>query len=285
MDTPSSFPERIVTFFEQNRWLNIMLVVLYIFFILHGHDFFVQLSVKVMNSFTLKVYNQIVMLCIVSVGIILVLYTLYSLTVIKQQWKVKLLFFLGCLFYLFVHVSTLFEMNIEIIHIVEYIVLSFLLFPFTRSIGATLIFALPVMIGDELNQYLVLYPGYNKYFEWSDILMDIVGSGMLLLLLNIAGLHVQKRVKAFLVRPELILLVFLYLCLFVGWFSGALVSTTAEMQSNTIFVFNQLKQPELFWQTHAFTGARYHVLWPMEGALLILLLFSYFIVYDQFVGE
>jgi hypothetical protein len=37
------------------------------------------------------------------------------------------------------------------------------------------------MIADELNQYLVLYPNYNKYFELSDIVLDLLGAGTLML--------------------------------------------------------------------------------------------------------
>lgn len=285
MHTKPTIAERCVVFLEHNRLLNLLLLILYIFVILHGHDFFVQLSVKAMNSVSLPVYNQVVMLCIVTSSALLVLYTLYMLKTNTIQWKIRLLFFAGCLLYLSIHVNVLFEMNIEIIHVVEYIILSFLLFPFTRSISATLIFALPIMIGDELNQYLVLYPGYNKYFEWSDIVMDIIGSGTLLLMLNIAGLQLRKRKKIFWYRPEFILLFLFGLCMFIGWLSGTLASTTAETQSNTLFVFNRLPQPEQFWQIHAFTGARYHVLWPIEGAVLIVLLCLYFMVYDEIVQE
>lgn len=285
MHTKPTIAERCVVFLEHNRLLNLLLLILYIFVILHGHDFFVQLSVKAMNSVSLPVYNQVVMLCIVTSSALLILYTLYKLKANPNQWKSRLLFLAGCLFYLSIHVNVLFEMNIEIIHIVEYIVLSLLLFPFTRSISATLIFALPIMIGDELNQYLVLYPGYNKYFEWSDIVMDIVGAGTLLLMLNIAGLQLRKRAKYNLFTPEILLLVVFCLLMLMGFITGMLASTAKDLQPNTIFVFNQLSQPELFWQTHAFTGAHYHVLWPSEGVVLILVLCAFFALYDKLVGN
>jgi hypothetical protein len=284
MNASPTIAERCVVFLERNRLLNSILIVLYVLVILHGHDFFVQLSVKAMNSVSLPVYNGLVMGGIIGIGLFLLGYTLYKLKRNTTFWKQKLLLLFGCFIYLSIHISVLFEMNIEIIHVMEYIILSFLLFPFTRSIGATLIFALPIMIGDELNQYLVLYPGYNKYFEWSDIVMDIIGSGMLLLLLNIAGLQLRKRIKAYWYRPELLLLAFLCLCMFAGWLSGALASTTAEAQSNTVFIFNQLPQPEQFWQIHAFTGAQYHVLWPWEGTVLIILMYAIFAFYDELVG-
>lgn len=285
MHTKPTIAERCVVFLEHNRLLNLLLLILYIFVILHGHDFFVQLSVKAMNSVSLPVYNQVVMLCVVAISALLVLYTLYMLKTNTIQWKIRLLFFAGCLLYLSIHVNVLFEMNIEIIHVVEYIILSFLLFPFTRSISATLIFALPIMIGDELNQYLVLYPGYNKYFEWSDIVMDIVGAGTLLLMLNIAGLQLRKRAKYNLFTPEILLLVVFCLFMLMGFITGMLASTAKDLQPNTIFVFNQLSQPELFWQTHAFTGAHYHVLWPNEGVVLILVLCAFFALYDKLVGN
>lgn len=284
MNASPTIAERCVVFLERNRLLNSILIVLYVLVILHGHDFFVQLSIKAMNRVSLPVYNGLVMGGIIGIGLFLLGYTLYSLKRNTTFWKQKLLLLFGCFIYLSIHISVLFEMNIEIIHVMEYIILSFLLFPFTRSIGATLIFALPIMIVDELNQYLVLYPGYNKYFEWSDIVMDIIGSGMLLLLLNIAGLRLRKRDKVFWYRQEFRVLLFLCICMFVGWLTGTLATTTAESKSNTLFVFNRLSQPEQFWQIHAFTGAQYHVLWPWEGTVLIILTYAIFAFYDELVG-
>jgi hypothetical protein len=190
---------------------------------------------------------------------------------------------LFCFAALAVHVAMLFEMNIEIIHVAEYIVLVLLLFLFSRSIGASLVYALPIMIADELNQYLVLYPNYNKYFELSDIVLDLLGAGTLFLLLHICGLSLQKDERPWLKKPAMVLLLTIITSATLGLLTKLFVFTPDEVQAHTVFVFNRLEQPELFWQVHSFTGAKYHVLLPYEGIALVFLVCALFIAYEKLV--
>jgi hypothetical protein len=194
-----------------------------------------------------------------------------------------LAFLLFCFAALAVHVAVLFEMNIEIIHVAEYIVLVLLLFAFSRSIGASLVYALPIMIADELNQYLVLYPNYNKYFELSDIVLDLLGAGTFMLLLHIGGLSLQKDNRPWLKKPAVVLLLTIITSATLGLLTKLFVFTPDEVQAHTVFVFNRLKQPELFWQVHSFTDAKYHVLLPREGIALVFLVCALLIAYEKLV--
>lgn len=272
-----SLLQRLLIFLQQHRLLNVALVLAYTVFILHGHDTFVQLSVVVMNKLSLQVYNQRVLQLMMAVGAFFLVNTLYNLWQQPAQWRTKLTFLLVCFAALAVHVAVLFEMNIEIIHVAEYIVLVLLLFPFSRSIGASLVYALPIMTADELNQYLLLYPNYNKYFELSDILLDLLGAGTFLLLLHIGGLPLRPAKHHY---AQWALLAFIGLPV-LGLGTKVLAFTAAEAASHTVFIFNRLEQPERFWQVHAFTGARYHVLLPFEGIALILLVCVLFMVYER----
>ncbi len=274
---------RLLLILGKNRWLNLVLVLAYTVFILHGHDTFVQLSVVVMNKLSLPIYNQRVMQLMMALGAFFLLNTLYTLWQNPTQWRTKLVFLLFCFATLAVHVAVLFEMNIEIIHVAEYIVLVLLLFPFSRSIGASLVYALPIMIADELNQYLVLYPNYNKYFEFSDIVLDLLGAGTFMLLLHIGGLILQKDNRHWLKKPAVVLLLTIITSATLGLLTKLFVFTPDEVQAHTVFVFNRLEQPKLFWQVHNFTGAKYHVLLPHEGIALVFLVCALFIAYEKLV--
>ena len=274
---------RLLLFLQKNRWLNLVLVLAYIVFILHWHDTFVQLSVVVMNKLSLPIYNQRVMQLMMTVGVFFLLNTLYTLWQNPTQWRTKLAFLLFCFAALAVHVAMLFEMNIEIIHVAEYVVLVLLLFPFSRSIGTSLVYALPIMIADELNQYLVLYPNYNKYFELSDIVLDLLGAGTFMLLLHIGGLSRQKDNRPWLKKPAVVLLLTIITSATLGLLTKLFVFTPDEVQAHTVFVFNRLEQPELFWQVHSFTGAKYHVLLPYEGIALVFLVCALLIAYEKLV--
>jgi hypothetical protein len=274
---------RLLLFLQKNRWLNLVLVLAYTVFILHGHDTFVQLSVVVMNKLSLQVYNDRVMQLMMAAAAFFLLSTLYQLYRQPQRWRTKLTFLFLCFGALGLHVALLFEMNIEIIHVAEFTLLVLLLFPFSRSIGASLVYALPIMIADELNQYLVLYPNYNKYFELSDIVLDLLGAGTLLLLLHIGGLSLQKAERPWLKQPAVVLLLTIITSATLGLLTKLFVFTPDEVQAHTVFVFNRLEQPELFWQVHSFTGAKYHVLLPYEGIALVFLVCTLFIAYEKLV--
>lgn len=279
----SSFANQLLIFLKNNRAINVVLVLVYTIFILHGHDAFVQLSVVVMNKLSLQVYNQRVMQLMMAVGIFFLSNTLYALWQNPAQWRVKLTFLLFCFVALAIHVAVLFEMNIEIIHVAEYIVLILLLFPFSSSIGTSLIYALPIMIADELNQYLLLYPNYNQYFELSDIVLDLLGAGTFMLLLHIGGLPLLQDKRLWGKQPSTWLLLCLLAWSVLGLWTKFFVFTPAEAKVHTVFVFNRLPQPELFWQVHGFTGAKYHVLLPGEGIVLILLVCVLFVTYERCV--
>jgi len=255
------------------------LVLLYIAFILLGHDAFVQLSVVVMNKLSLPVYNQRVLQLIWASGFFFVIYTFYNLCKTPTLWQTKLFFLTLCLVGLGAHIAILFEMNIEIIHVLEYVILVGLIFPFSRSISVSLVLALPVMIADELHQYLVLYPNYNKYFEWNDIVLDLLGAGTLFLMWHIGGLTIQKPKINFVFWA---LLGFVGLML-LGFGTKLFVYTPTDATSFSWIVFNRLDNPNLFWQIHAFTGARYHVLSPTFGVLLILSVLFVFAWYEKLV--
>jgi hypothetical protein len=274
---------RLLLFLQKNRWLNLVLVLAYTVFILHGHDTFVQLSVVVMNKLSLQVYNDRVMQLIMAAAAFFLLSTLYQLYRQPLRWRTKLTFLFLCFGALGLHVALLFEMNIEIIHVAEFTVLVLLLFPFSRSIGASLVYALPIMIADELNQYLLLYPNYNKYFELSDIVLDLLGAGTFMLLLHIGGLSLQKDKRHCVKQPATVLLLSVLTMSILGLWTKLFVFTPSDLKAQTVFVFNRLEQPELFWQVHSFTGAKYHVLLPYEGIALVFLVCALLIAYEKLV--
>ena len=162
-------------------------------------------------------------------------------------------------------------MSIEMIHALMYFGLSFLLFPIFGRYSAAIIFALVIMVIDEWFQYKILYPSYVEYYELNDILLDVLGSGLLITLLFIFGVKNQNSNTAIFKRSEFVLLGIILLSVFLG-LATCLFSLYPENScEHTIFVFNKLPVPHLFWQVHPFNKAVYHVLPPLEGILVIVL--------------
>lgn len=277
--TTQHIPDRFNAIFdwmEANRAVNLLMALAYVAFILFGHDTFVNVSIAVMTALTLPVYNMVVGAVTVAVGAVFV-GVLYLFLRKNNPQRPRQVFYLSAIVLMLVlHHLFLFEMNIEVIHAALYAGLTLVLFPLTRRPGATIILALPVMMLDEWYQYMVLYPDYVHYFDFNDILMDMLGCALLLCGLWIMGVRMRPPQRPFFLRMEILLLTAIV--------AGGVIATVFCVVAlfpetscdNTLFVVNALPDPMEFWRTHPFTGRTYHALPPVAGLAVVTLAALFF---------
>ena len=173
-------------------------------------------------------------------------------------------------------------MNIEIIHVFEYPALAILLFPITRRFGAAIIFTIPFMLMDEWHQYVVLYPAYVDYFEFNDIMIDIYGCGLAMLLLLLCGVKGESPVKPFWKRAEFVLLFTALLFFAIAVKAGFLAVYEADKSANTWLVLNRIHEPVTFWRKYPNRDVIYHVMQPIEAITGISLLAVIYTGLDSF---
>jgi hypothetical protein len=269
-----------LSWLQKHRALNVLFVFIYGVALVFFHDFFVHLSVDAMNNLSLPVYNKVVLIISICGGIAGFASLLYMLLKTKEDRNRKLFFLVFTSLLIVLHYMFLFEMNIEVIHVLEFTVLSVLLFPLLGSFGAAVAFTLPFIVVNEWYQYTVLYPGYIQYFEFNDIVIDLLGCGMAMIFLWIAGAK-PKQAFVFWIKPEIIFLMTVNL-LFLVLLASCAVAFYPESKCDTTFlVLNQLPNPHLFWQTHVY-GAVYHVMKPLEGLVAVNLVCLFFTGMDFF---
>jgi hypothetical protein len=272
---------RCFLFLNNRKILSGFLVVLYSLAIIFLHDFFVKISVVVMNSYSLPVYNVLVRNVFGGVG---VLSFLLLLTKCIRAKNAQLLFYLFISTVLIVlHALFLFEMNIEIIHAIEYALLALLVYSLCGRFGAAVIFCIPLMLIDEWRQYLVLYPGYTQYFEFNDIVMDVIGCGFAMLSLKILGVDIKSKPRVvFFLREEFLFLVILSISYFLLLQTCVFAYHISVASNTTIISLSLLENPYSFWQIHDFTKAKYHVLSPITGFVVIFCLSVFFMGLDGY---
>jgi hypothetical protein len=268
----------LLNWLKQHKAVNLSLVFIYGVSLIFLHDFFVGLSVNSMNSLSLPVYNKVVLAVSICGGLLVLASLLYILYKTNENRSSKLFFLLITSLLIALHYKFLFEMNIEVVHVLEFTLLAVLLFPLTGSFGTAVVFTLPFIFVNEWYQYVVLYPKYIHYFEFNDIVVDLLGCGMAMIFLWIAGAKPKQNIVFyrkpeinFLIAVNLLFVVLLATCLFAFYPEGKC--------SNTFLVLNQLQNPNLFWQTHVF-GAIYHVMKPIEGLVAINILCLFFTFTD-----
>jgi len=254
---------------EANREVNILLMLAYVAFILFGHDTFVHVSIAVMSALTLPVYNVVVGAITVSVGLAFVGFLFFFLRKKSPERPLKVFYLSAILMLLVLHHFLLFEMNIEVIHAGLYAGLALLMFPFGRRFGAPLVYALAIMFLDEWYQYQVLYPDYVEYLELNDIVMDLLGSALMLCGLWVIGVRHRPVAKPFFLRKEGMLLIAMAAMVVFLLLSGLVVRFPDEATESTLLVMSRLADPLEFWRVHGFTGRTYHVLPPIAGLFVI----------------
>ena len=71
-------------------------------------------------------------------------------------------------------------------------ILFFLFFAFRHWTMVVLV-ALPIMLYDEWYQYIVLHAHYETYYSFNDVMCDVLGLAVGLLLLAILGFYPKRR--------------------------------------------------------------------------------------------
>ena len=255
------------------------LIVAYTLFILLMHDPLVNLSIFVMQGLSLPVYNQLVALIMIVTAIFGGGWTAINLWKHKNHRGVKLFFLIATLGFFVLHALFMFEMNIEIIHAAQYAVGGYLWYALTGRAGAAMILTLPIMLLDEWYQMNVLYIGQVEYLELNDVILDLLGVGTVTVLLWIAGVPVVK--KPVLARPELYVLLLIVVAIAVAINTCYISLFPNETCPHTWLVLNSLENPDIFWQIHPFTQARYHVLSLPEAGTIGLGLIAFYSFSDE----
>lgn len=282
MDTFLNFFQWYVNRLEKRRILNLLLVSGYFIFIFLMHVPCAKLSVFVEHHLTLPVYNKVVIAVSLS---LLPVYLLLIFRGIKKHTDNrahKIIYLLLTLSFIILHFNIMFEMNIEIIHVFQYSILAFLIFPLTRRFGAAVCFAIPFMLVDEWNQYINLYPGFVQYFEFNDVILDINGCGLAMITLYIAGVKGAENMKPLWKRPEFILLV-AELVVIAVLVQVCFVSLyAADKCPNTWLVLNIVPEAPAFWRKFPGRDVVYHIMQPLEAIISIAVLAVFYFGLDEF---
>ncbi|MFN8286778.1 MAG: VanZ family protein [Chitinophagales bacterium] len=260
---------RVITWLEKRRALNVALVAAYFIFIVFMHDPLVHVSVWVEAHLSLPVYNKataIIYLLFVF-GLCWTLWRQFPLY--PENRRLKLFYLSVTLSLIIIHSRFMFESNIEVIHSFEFTILTFLIFPLWRRFGAAVLFTIPFMLVDEWYQYIFLYPDWNDYFDLNDVVMDTYGSALAMIVLFIAGVTADINRKPLYKRPEFSVLVFIAIVIGVLCLTGVVAPYMNERTPQTLLVLNERMSAEPFWRAHPTHNIMYHVMKPVEGLLAI----------------
>jgi hypothetical protein len=271
-------------FLHRKKPITFSLIIAYALGIVFLHDPLVNISVKVMNDMGLAAYN--VMVSILAFTVFAAVASFVAISIIRPEnnRNLKILLSAGILAAIMLHYIFLLEMNIEIVHAFAYGGLVYLIYAYTLRYGAAIVWAVPVMLFDEWYQYILLYPHYVEYWELNDVVLDMLGASLILILLFVSN-QPHKNSKPYFTRPEFILGGSMVVLFIVATASCIFALHISEVCHHTVFVMNKMETAITGWHIHGFTQKKYYILSPAQSIVLISAISFAFIGLDSCLSK
>ena len=259
-----------IQFLNQNKKLTFMLLTIYSFLIIKLHNPLVNVSVFVMKRMSIQGYNTFI--SSLSFLALVVLLSIFIIQMKKHQeiLGIKLALLFGIVSILMIHYVYLLEMNIEIIHAFAYGGLIFLFFAFFKRWTPAVIFSIPIMLLDEWNQYINLYPTYVEYWELNDVILDILGENFVLFFLFSMNIKPDYSKVKWFKRSEFIFGLSLICFFSILTLTGIFAIHQSQARDYTQFVMSRLQNFDVSWHVHGLTKKVYYILNPKEAMGIIV---------------
>lgn len=254
------------TYIKKNKRLNRSILLVYYLAVVFLHGQVGRLINSSFDAVSRATYNNIITIVIV----VLISFLVYKLFYkVKGHPSAKALVYMSL--YTMVAIlfsfTILFVIHIEAIHFIQYAILAALLFPLVNRYSATMIWATLAGAFDELHQYLFL--GDAKYYDFNDVLLDAIGAGIGLLILKILGVDQREGHSVWHKRGEWRALGLLGIALVVMCITGHF-SINYHADDPAYFTLFKMV-PDGFWHYPGGPYARFHILTPIPGLILIVL--------------
>lgn len=255
---------------EKNPSYNAIIALAYYLSVVLPHKRFgTFLNTVVFQGITRAEYNRnVLILSFIGLSIYI---GLFINGIKNRDDKKKLTFYLITnIFLAIATIKYLFVINIEVIHFPQYAVFAILIFPFCYNYNQTLLLGVIAGAIDEAHQYFVLTPRDTNYYDFNDVVTNLIGVVFGLLLIRSLGI-VNKKKFTFWRSPAFISLISLSILLTTLWFSGLLSIYPDESAK---FQLIQKLAPG-FW-SKVYPEVIYHVIQPVEGLLITSFLLFFF---------
>ncbi|MDF1695712.1 MAG: VanZ family protein [Saprospiraceae bacterium] len=262
-----------IDWLHENRWVCLALVSIYFLVVVLPHEIVGRFIMNVLFADLPRPQLNITVLIFSMVVLSMYLFYLIKKVFTGNQNRLKLIYLCITLGLIVIVYNTLFVMATEAAHFPQYALMAILLFPLSKNYRATLFWATFLGGVDEAYQYFYLNPHATGYFDFNDVITDLLGAALGLLLLWISGIKEIThsipwyKKSTFLVGIGTLLL--LGLSTLMGLVS---IYSNGDMNKAPITLMN--KVPDAFWSYDKVGDLYFHVVHPIEGILIIIVLFG-----------
>ena len=256
---------------RQRRIFNITLIISYFLLVVLPHEIVGKFIADRFRSYTRDQYNFTILV----LGIFLLIVYVVPLVVRLvngNDRKLKWFYLILTIGLIIAATNTIVVVNVEFIHLVQYGLMALLLFPLTLRYGETLFWTVLMGATDEAYQYFYLAPQRTEYYDFNDIVINLLGGALGLVSLRIFDvgqlwprwqLPFNRRiVVAVALIGGVVLSIFT-----LGWFR---IYPDDGSGMEPLFLLVR-KAPTAFWSVIP-PEIVFHIIEPLEGIVMVVLL-------------
>jgi hypothetical protein len=202
------------------------------------------------------------------------------LAVMNRKVNATLAYLAITLILLVLSVHILVIHNFEMIHFPQYIFLAILIFPLVMRYGETVFWTTLLGAVDEAYQYFYLAPQRTAYFDFNDIILNLLGAALGVLLIFSSGVPAKAyNMKKWYVSPVFRTIALLVIGITI-LFQTPLLNMYPSADETSMRSALIQKSPEGFWEHVPHLNDKFHIVRPIEGILLVILLLLLYYTMD-----
>jgi len=265
-----NFAKHYTHYLSQRPVLNVCLVITYYLLVVLPHEVIgIWIAETLDKPFGRDTYNLIILALGVT-GCLGYLYFVWNGARHRpDKGKKTYLYLLATLALIVLSFNTILVVNVEIIHFIQYALLALLVFPLFSSYQETLFWSTVLGAIDEGYQYLVLAPERTNYYDFNDVLIDMVGATLGLILLSAYGVNKAKLLTFYQrssFRGFVVITLLVLVALGMGWM------TIYPSVDGSMAYFPLIKKVSTEFWTIIHPNVNFHVVRPLEWLILTILL-------------
>lgn len=264
----------LIRFINENKRIGFVVACVYYILVVSLHLEFGKLIAHTLDiPLGRKTYNHIILIL---ATLLLIGFLFWFFKGLRRQDKtcnkITLIYLMVTLGLIVAAINVIMVVNVELIHVLQYAILAILLFPLIGRYYDVLFWTTFMGAIDELYQYMYLAPTATDYFDINDVIINMLGAVMGLLLLRSQGIfEIESPVKWY--KSSWFKGVFVLSIIILGlWLFGQLSFYPTE--NDVVFEFIREFTPG-FWREIP-PKVLFHVIQPLEGLIILIILFGFY---------
>ncbi|MEK6673846.1 MAG: VanZ family protein [Nitrospirota bacterium] len=270
----------LISFLGKHKLVNILIGACYYLATVLLHEEVSKVSVWIQDKLTLMVYNNLITVIGVALIVAMSSYIANRIRLSSDRYFRT--------FYLFMTIglvvlsyTTLMVVNVEAIHFLQYTMLAIPVFAVTLHFGDTLFWTTFLGAIDEAYQYFVLKNW--KYFDFNDIVLNLVGGAigvmLIYIMLDYKRFAPDIKNRKWFKSPAIITSALLTVSSLLLYMAGVVRTYPGPDSRKAVILLSKELPSKEFWISFKW-GKTYHILKPVEGIILCIVLAGIYYLID-----